>query len=209
VTNCWCASHAACPTQVPKPSFVARMGGDEFVVLFHADPANPAALSAQALAKAEQLRKVMEQPFTLPDNQRVSTTISIGMSLLPNGLVSADDAMREADTAMYQAKGKGRNQVTQFEERMHTALHQRMQLANDLSHALRTNSLSVAVQTQVDAAQQVVGAELPGPLGTPHDGARIARTVHSAGRAQRPDRAARSLSGFPGFREDGRGVTIA
>jgi diguanylate cyclase (GGDEF)-like protein len=147
-------------TQVPKPSFVARMGGDEFVVLFHADPANPAALSAQALAKAEHLRKVMEQPFTLPDNQRVSTTISVGMSLLPNGLVSADDAMREADTAMYQAKGKGRNQVTLFEERMHTALHQRMQLANDLSHALRTNSLSVAVQTQVDAAQQVVGAEL-------------------------------------------------
>ncbi|MBY0466794.1 MAG: bifunctional diguanylate cyclase/phosphodiesterase [Burkholderiales bacterium] len=147
-------------TQVPKPSFVARMGGDEFVVLFHADAAHPAPLAAQALAKAEQLRQAMAQPFSLPDNQRVSTTISIGLSLLPNGLVSADDAMREADTALYQAKGKGRNQVTLFEQTMHTALQQRMQLANDLSHALRNRGLSVAVQTQVNAAQQVIGAEL-------------------------------------------------
>lgn len=147
-------------TQVPKPAFVARLGGDEFVVLFHADPANPAALAVQALAKAEQLRKAMLQPFSLPDNPRVTTSISIGLSLLPQGLVSADDAMREADTAMYQAKGKGRNQVILFEERMHTALHQRMQLAADLSQALRTNGLSVAVQTQVDAAQAINGAEL-------------------------------------------------
>lgn len=147
-------------TQVPKPSFVARMGGDEFVVLFHPDAANPADLSTQALAKAEQLRAAMEQAFSLPDGQRIQTSISIGMSLQPCGLGSADDAMREADTAMYQAKSKGRNQVTLFEETMHTTLHQRMQLANDLSHALRTDGLTVAVQTQVNADNKVTGAEM-------------------------------------------------
>lgn len=146
--------------QVPKPSLVARMGGDEFVVLFHPSPADPADVSTQALAKAEQLRAAMAQPFSLPDGQRIRTSISIGMSLQPGGLGSPDDAMREADTAMYQAKGKGRNQVTLFEETMHTALHQRMQLANDLSHALRTDGLTVAVQTQVNADNHVTGAEM-------------------------------------------------
>ena len=147
-------------TQVPKPSLVARMGGDEFVVLFHPSPADPASLSTQALAKAEQLRTAMAQPFSLPDSQQIRTSISIGVSLQPRGLGSADDAMREADTAMYQAKGKGRNQVTLFEETMHTALHQRVQLANDLSHALHTNGLTVAVQTQVNADNKVTGAEM-------------------------------------------------
>lgn len=147
-------------TQVPKPSFVARMGGDEFVVLFHADSSDPAPLPEQAMAKAEQLRKAMVQPFALPDNPQVNASISIGVSALPHTLLSPDDAMREADTALYQAKGKGRNQVTLFEESMHTVLHQRMQLGHDLAHALRTDGLTVAVQTQVDAAHQPVGAEL-------------------------------------------------
>lgn len=147
-------------TQVPKPSLVARMGGDEFVVLFHPAPADPTPVSAQALAKAEQLRAAMAQAFLLPDGQQIQTSISIGVSVQTCGLGSADDAMREADTAMYQAKGKGRNQVTLFEEFMHTALHQRMQLANDLAHALRTGGLTVAVQTQVNASNQITGAEM-------------------------------------------------
>ncbi|HRK37936.1 MAG TPA: EAL domain-containing protein [Burkholderiaceae bacterium] len=147
-------------TQVPQPSLVARMGGDEFVVLFQADPEPSAPLSDQAMKKAEQLRQAMTKPFALPDQQSVSTRISIGMTLLPAGLQSPEDAMREADTALYQAKGNGRNQVVIFEEAMHTALHQRMLLANDLTHALRHTGLWVAVQTQVDAAHRPVGAEL-------------------------------------------------
>lgn len=147
-------------TQVPQPSLVARMGGDEFVVLFHADANDPSLLLNQAMAKAEQLRQSMEKPFALPENQGISTRISIGMTLLPTGLHSPDDAMREADTALYRAKGMGRDRIAVFEESMHTALHQRMQLGNDLAHALRHTGLWVAVQTQVNAAHRPVGAEL-------------------------------------------------
>lgn len=147
-------------TQLRQPAYLARVGGDEFVAVLHHDPRQPQPIAEQALAKAEQLRKALSRPVVLPDKQRVSSGISIGLSLLRSTHLKPDDAMREADTALHHAKNKGRNQVVMFEERMHTTLHQRMHVAQELTHALRNQGMSYAVQTQVNAAQEPVGAEL-------------------------------------------------
>lgn len=150
---------------VTPSALVARIGGDEFVVLLQDTDTRQAGTAAADLqspvaALANGLREAMEKRFTIASDLNYRTSISIGISLLNPVTTTPDDVMREADTALYQAKNRGRNQVVFFEPAMHTALHERMQLEHDLAHALRHGTLHVAVQSQVNGHGKVVGAEL-------------------------------------------------
>lgn len=149
---------------VSPPALVARMGGDEFVVLVqdaHPHPADTTAdLQDQIMALANGVREAMEKRFAIASNLAYHTSVSIGVSLVNHTTGTPDDVMREADTALYQAKNRGRNQVVFFEPSMHAAVHERMQLEHDLAHALRHGDLHVVVQSQVNGHGTVVGAEL-------------------------------------------------
>lgn len=138
---------------------IARMGGDEFVVLGQNLGPDVESAGRLALMEAERMRTALEAPYTISLRQYTSTG-SIGITLFPKHGEAAEDLLREADTAMYGAKGQGRNRVRFFELAMQADVQQRMALEQDLGRALADGQLSVAVQSQVNAAGELVGGEL-------------------------------------------------
>ncbi|WMW80167.1 EAL domain-containing protein [Undibacterium cyanobacteriorum] len=138
---------------------VARIGGDEFVVLIdHLDSVLEQA-SRIALTVAEKIRNALATPFEI-EGQIYSSACSIGVTLLPKASQTVDDLLRESDTAMYRAKGAGRNQIAFFEGAMQAEVEQRLILERDLSRALDLCELRMVMQAQVDQDGTPVGAEL-------------------------------------------------
>jgi diguanylate cyclase (GGDEF)-like protein len=148
---------------------VARLGGDEFVILSnlaahpheHA-PAHEHAHDGDARAAmvlAGKVRDAFEQPFVI-DSQPYSVSTSIGVVVLGDPDQSAEDVLRDADTAMYRAKGAGRNRIAFFEAAMQREVEQHLAMENDLAQAIAQDQLALHLQSQVDAAGTVVGVEL-------------------------------------------------
>lgn len=138
---------------------LARMGGDEFVVLGQNLGADAESAGRLALMEAERIRAALEAPYAIGSREYASTG-SIGITLFPKHGEAAEDLLREADTAMYGAKGLGRNRVRFFELAMQAEVQQRMALEQDLGRALAEGQLSVAIQSQVNSAGALVGGEL-------------------------------------------------
>ncbi|MFA9216631.1 MAG: putative bifunctional diguanylate cyclase/phosphodiesterase, partial [Sphingomonadaceae bacterium] len=142
-----------------KADTVARIGGDEFVVLLaHLATDLPNATHA-ALTVAEKIRDAIAQPVEI-EGQSYQSSASIGVTLLPQSGQSAQDLLREADTAMYRAKSEGRNGVAFFESTMQAEVERRLSLERGLAAALEAGRLQMHYQPQVNAAGQTVGAEL-------------------------------------------------
>lgn len=106
-------------SHVRETDTVARFGGDEFVVLLGDLQADPRASAEQAMAVAQKLRLALSEPYVLnaaPDNApprmvEHRCTASIGVVLFDGARDEADDLLKRADMAMYQAKQAGRNTV--------------------------------------------------------------------------------------------------
>lgn len=137
---------------------VARLGGDEFVVLLPELAGDLDDAGAMVLAVAEKLRSAMGTPVVVGDQEFV-TGASIGITLFPRVGEGVDDLMREADTAMYRAKERGRNALVYFEPAMQEAVSERYALDQALREAVRTRSFELHMQSQVDTEGRVVGAE--------------------------------------------------
>ena len=98
---------------------VARVGGDEFVVMFREFDKDQAASQAQVSAVAEKIRASLAQPYLVEVRNAdgsVATvehhcSASIGVALFSGETPSQDEVCKFADTAMYQAKDAGRNRV--------------------------------------------------------------------------------------------------
>lgn len=138
---------------------VARVGGDEFVVLLHALASEMHMARAAALSMAERVRNALEAPYLL-DARIYSSSVSIGITLFPKNSEGVEDLLREADTAMCRAKKGGRNRLCFFEPTMLTDAQESLTLEQDLKVAMELGEISVYVQSQVDANAAVVGGEL-------------------------------------------------
>lgn len=138
---------------------VARLGGDEFVVLVHNVAADVESAGRAALLVAEEIRAVLEAPYTIATHL-YSTTGSIGITLFPKRGEGVEDLLREADTAMYRAKDLGRNRIRFYEAAMQADVQERLALEQDLKKAQAEGQLAAFVQSQVDATGAVVGGEL-------------------------------------------------
>lgn len=138
---------------------VARIGGDEFVVLVSNVASDINSGAHAALAVAEKIRDAMTQPFVI-DGQPYSSGGTIGVTLLPKTGQSADDLLREADTAMNRAKAAGRNQIAFFESAMQFEVEQRLTMERDLAEAIATEQFQMYLQPQMDRNGRAVGAEL-------------------------------------------------
>jgi diguanylate cyclase (GGDEF)-like protein/PAS domain S-box-containing protein len=133
---------------------VARIGGDEFVVLL-GDLDRPE--TARHVAK--KVLAALSQPVAL-DGHTLQVTPSIGIAVYPGDGEDVDTMMRNADTAMYHAKQVGRNNFQFFTQAMNDAAQQRLQLENDLRHAVERGELAVHYQPQIDLrAGGIVGFE--------------------------------------------------
>ena len=137
---------------------VARFGGDEFVVLAGALPADRHAATQQAGALARKILAALGQPYLLDGVQHHSTP-SIGLTLTGQDAHSVDDLLKHADLAMYEAKAAGRNTVRFFDPEMQEAVRARSVLEAQLRHGLQAGELLLHYQPIVERAGRMVGAE--------------------------------------------------
>jgi diguanylate cyclase (GGDEF)-like protein len=118
-----------------------RLGGDEFVVI-----AEEFSLEDGPEAIARRLHAALEEPFALEGEQKASlvVTASIGIATAPR--LSAEEFLRDADIAMYQAKWDGKNRSVVFESGMQDAVQRRMELEKDLRQALPDGAFFLVYQ---------------------------------------------------------------
>jgi diguanylate cyclase (GGDEF)-like protein len=164
-----CNAAARLSRLMRKADTVARIGGDEFVVLLGHLSAEPQGATHAALLVAEKIRAAIAEEFEI-EGQSYNSTASIGVTMLPKAGQTAQDLLREADTAMYRAKSEGRNGIAFFEKAMQAEVERRLSMERDLAAALAAGELQMHVQAQVDRDGRVVGGELlmrwPQPDGT-------------------------------------------
>ena len=125
-------------------SCLARVGGDEFVVLL--DGLRDA---ADAVRVAERIQRTLAQPFVI-DGHEVFTGTSIGIAPNRPGYETAEEILRDADTALYQAKAKGRGGYTLFNEGMHAHALTRWRIENELRRAIAGDELRLVYQPIID-----------------------------------------------------------
>ena len=130
---------------------VARFGGDEFAILVE-DVRQPIELARMARMALDSLERVVEV-----EGREVFITASIGIAV---GLEEPEDLLRNADLAMYEAKGQGKGRYEIFQRHMHEALAQRLDLELDLKRAADRDEFVLHFQpiVEIDTAR-VVGVE--------------------------------------------------
>jgi diguanylate cyclase (GGDEF)-like protein/PAS domain S-box-containing protein len=121
----------------------ARLGGDEFVLLL-GDVQTPADIETVAAKVLQTLKR----PFPIEQHQ-LHIGGSIGVSLFPHDGEDANNLLRAADTAMYEAKSGGRGAHRMFTAAMNEATMRRQQLANDIHQAISGGQFSLYYQPQV------------------------------------------------------------
>jgi diguanylate cyclase (GGDEF)-like protein len=138
----------------PYGSMVARLSGDEYVVL------DPTSTGEPASIVADRLLEVFREPFTLSQGD-VFVTASIGIaSISANTRTTAEDLLRHADTAMYRAKDAGRNCMAFYDESMHERVAHRLAVETALYRALDRRELRLYHQPILDLdTGDVVGFE--------------------------------------------------
>lgn len=137
-----------------RDALLARYGGDEFSLL----PNGPCSRE-RALAFARGIAGQFERPFRI-DGQEVYSGASIGIVLGHRDYRWPEQLLRDADTAMYQAKGAGKSGFVVFDEAMHARARRRFELQTDLRLALQREEFKVHYQPIVALATgAVVGCE--------------------------------------------------
>lgn len=139
--------------ELPPEDFLARFGGNEFVVLADAGP-------DQAIAKAEALLAAVSRQLVV-DNVIVKLQASVGIAFLHAGHDTPSELLRDADAAMYQAKECGRNRVKVFDAALQNLRTRYAQLEAALHFALERDELSLSFQPKVALADSTIrGFEL-------------------------------------------------
>jgi diguanylate cyclase (GGDEF)-like protein/PAS domain S-box-containing protein len=119
---------------------LARLGGDEFAVLL-----NQLDTQEQANAIAFRIQEALSAPFSL-NGREVFTSASIGIAFGVADYESPDDIMRDADTAMYHAKSRGKARHEVYDADLHARERTRLELENDLRRAINANDFEVNYQ---------------------------------------------------------------
>jgi ammonium transporter, Amt family len=124
----------------------ARLGGDEFGVLL---PASYGETEAQGVA--DRILDALREPLEI-QGREIELTASLGIALGGRGDGTGEVLLRNADVAMYLAKGRGKNRYEMFREEMHTNVFERLELKADLGRAIDDNQLLLHYQPIVDLA---------------------------------------------------------
>jgi diguanylate cyclase (GGDEF)-like protein/PAS domain S-box-containing protein len=133
---------------------VVRMGGDEFVVVMKG-----IRNTHQVNEAATRINHALTAPMVV-DGRTLVTTVSIGVALYPDDGADMGELLRHSDTAMYQAKDRGRNNFQLFSKSMDRRLKERIAIESSLRTALQSRQLDVHYQPIVEIeTQRVVALE--------------------------------------------------
>jgi diguanylate cyclase (GGDEF)-like protein/PAS domain S-box-containing protein len=131
----------------------ARLGGDEFVLLLNQVDVRGTEITAR------RVLETLSRPFTL-DDITFTVTCSIGIALYPGDGVTMDDLIKNADSAMYHVKERGRSDFRFYQRQMNIGLLSRMKLDHAMRQALENKDFRLHFQPQVNLASgNVFGAE--------------------------------------------------
>jgi len=133
---------------------IARLGGDEFVIII-----NNADDDTKISLLADNIIELLETPFIFDENEMFIGT-SIGISLYPDDSDETETLLSYADTAMYTAKAKGKNNYQFFTSKMHEKILFRHDIETKLHHAIEKNEFRILYQPKIDVnTNKVIGAE--------------------------------------------------
>ncbi|MDH5229408.1 MAG: EAL domain-containing protein [Gammaproteobacteria bacterium] len=137
-----------------KGDTIARLGGDEFTVILEGiNNADDAAVVAK------KILELMEPPFKV-DGHEVAASTSIGITLYPDDAADMRTLLKNADTAMYRSKEKGRNHYQFYTADMNAKAYEYLLLENNLRHALDREEFRLYFQPQIDLhTQGIIGIE--------------------------------------------------
>jgi len=139
---------------IRAPDTVSRQGGDEFVLMLQdVRHAEDAAFTAKRILKATQEVHAIA-------NHKLHITASVGISIYPNDGLDAETLLKNADTAMFQAKLSGRQTFRFFKPEMNVNAVERQSIEEDLRHAVERRELSLHYQPIVNLKSgAITGAE--------------------------------------------------
>ncbi|MFS0672268.1 EAL domain-containing protein [Ornithinibacillus sp. 179-J 7C1 HS] len=134
-------------------TFIARMSGDEFLILGRNTTKD------EAIQLAEKLIEEFEKPITI-DSYEVYTTVSIGISIFPENGLTASDLIKHADSAMYVIKEKHRNYYNIFESSISENFKSMLTMEVEMRRAMKEGQFELYYQPQKDLVKnEVVGLE--------------------------------------------------
>lgn len=144
--------------RIRNEDFLARLSGDEFVILLNQLGSNESTSGRKAQKIADTILQEIRLPIEV-EQQNFLTSGSLGVTLFSDTEKSAFDIMRESDTAMYQAKNSGRNNISFFSVDMQATVQQALKLAHRISLAINEKEFRVFYQPQFNEMSQLIGME--------------------------------------------------
>ena len=145
-------------SSVREGDTVARMGGDEFVVVLEGLASTIEETATQTETVGRKILSTINQIYQLGGiNYR--STASIGATLFGGNETSIDDLLKQADLAMYKSKAMGRNALRFFDPAMQTVVIERAAMEMDLRTAIQDNQFVLYYQAQVVGDGRATGAE--------------------------------------------------
>ncbi len=139
---------------LPQAAIIARLGNDEFIIVF----TEPGAV-AQVGELAHSIIAVLREPFEI-QGERLQSGASIGISCFPEDGSDGDTLLRNADAAVLAAKQLGRGQVQLFTAELNAVAQERLRMENRIWQALEHGEFELYLQPQLHlASRQIIGAE--------------------------------------------------
>lgn len=138
---------------------VARVGGDEFLVMLPSLGTMERVVASQIEVVGRKILTTLNQPYQL-DGVLFNSSPSIGATLFRGQQATVDDLLKQADLAMYKSKDAGRNTLHFFNSEMESAVMARASLEKDLRQAIEENQFLLHYQAQVVSDGRTTGAEV-------------------------------------------------
>ncbi|MFQ3548458.1 MAG: EAL domain-containing protein [Armatimonadota bacterium] len=123
---------------------LARMGGDEFIIII-----DNITCKEDTFAIAKRVTKELSKPFRI-NNRDLYTSTSIGISIYPTHGIDAETVVKNADSAMYKSKEKGRNSYSIYSDDINAAALQRLNMETSIRKALDNNEFDLHYQPQLN-----------------------------------------------------------
>ncbi|XHY20741.1 hypothetical protein ViNHUV68_14480 [Vibrio sp. NH-UV-68] len=141
-----------------KRDFLARFGGDEFVILLPTFELDLLAAQEKIALTASNVLEGLSQVYRF-DHYEYSSSVSVGVVLFNNASKTSSELLKQADIAMYNAKRSGKNRISFFKPEMQKTISSNFELERDLREALKKEQFELHYQPQVNEDGTVIGAE--------------------------------------------------